>query len=185
VLASFFDRIWNPQVSVLYEHLIQSLLEPAEQTLLDGRGTYWEDLIDRLAADPNRLYGLDPREFEQLVMELLSRDGFDCHLTPASHDGGYDILARFRTPASSVVYLVECKRFAAQKPVGVSIVRALFGVVESQSANVGLIVTTSHLSREARNLKAELHYRMESREYDDLVAWLKKHSSRPSQTTET
>jgi len=176
VLADFFDRIWNPDVSVLYQDLFARMLTPAAARLLAARSSYWEELIEKLAADPQGLHEMPPREFEHLVFELLIRDGFECLLTPATRDGGYDILARYQTPVGPVIYLVECKRFGPQKPVGVSIVRGLYGVVESQRANAGLIVTTSHLSPDASALREELRYRMAARDYDELVTWLKKHS---------
>ncbi len=176
VLADFFDRIWNPDVSVLYQDLSATMLAPAAARLLAARSSYWEELIEKLATDPQRLHEMPPREFEHLVFELLIRDGFECLLTPATRDGGYDILARYQTPVGPVIYLVECKRFGPQKKVDVSIVRGLYGVVESQRANAGLIVTTSHLSPDASSLREELRYRMEARDYDELVTWLKKHS---------
>ncbi len=175
-LADFFDRIWNPDVSVLYQDLLATMLAPAAARLLGARSSYWEELIEQLATDPQRLHEMPPREFEQLVFELLIRDGFECLLTPATRDGGYDILARYHTPVGPVIYLVECNHFGPQRPVGVSIVRGLYGVVENQRANAGLIVTTSHLSPDAISLTEELRYRMEAREYDELVTWLKKHS---------
>ena len=45
------------------------------------------------SVDPDRLHELHPRRFEELVAELLAREGLDVELTPASKHGGRDVLA--------------------------------------------------------------------------------------------
>ena len=55
-------------------------------------------LIDRLRRQPQAIYELPPRKFEELVADLLVDLGYEVQLTPATHDGGKDILAQMATP---------------------------------------------------------------------------------------
>lgn len=65
------------------------------------------------------------REFEERLASLLQNRGFEVSLTPASGDGGVDIIAT----NSSGVFLIQCKAHA--NPVGPEPMRALFGVLRS------------------------------------------------------
>src|SRR4028118_269404 len=51
------------------------------------------EIISRLAREPEDLYQMQPRYFEELVCALLVDMGLDVHLTPQTRDGGRDILA--------------------------------------------------------------------------------------------
>lgn len=62
------------------------------------------------------------REFEEFCVELLCAAGFwRADLTPASDDGGVDILASRK----DVTYAIQCKR--QQEPVGPGVVRDIIG----------------------------------------------------------
>ncbi len=134
--------------------------------------------IDRMirdaALDPSILHRITSRSFEELVAELLSRDGLDIELTPETRDGGRDILATSRGPFGSNLFLVECKKFAPNRPVDVSVVRALYGVVEAERANGGLLVTTSYLSQPSISFAKSLGYRMQHCEGDRLSSWIQR-----------
>jgi HJR/Mrr/RecB family endonuclease len=50
------------------------------------------DLIAQLRRNPEQLYNLEPRQFEELIAELLASFGWSVEPTGATRDGGYDIL---------------------------------------------------------------------------------------------
>ena len=50
-----------------------------------------EALIERLRVQPQAIYDLPPRKFEELIAELLDDLGYEVELTPATGDGGKDI----------------------------------------------------------------------------------------------
>jgi hypothetical protein len=79
-----------------------------------------------------------PREFEQLVAELFEKMGGKCTLTPASRDGGKDIILEI----ANVKYYVECKLFSRENKVGRPLIQKLAGVVATEKTT-GLFVTTS------------------------------------------
>jgi restriction endonuclease Mrr len=105
---------------------------------------------DFLAAFTEKLARLRPREFEELTAELFTREGYDVTLTPESHDNGVDLYVAKRTPLGPLLYVVECKRYRPDRPIGASLVRQLRGMVERESATAGILVTTSSFSTDAR-----------------------------------
>ena len=103
-------------------------------------------LVDRIAHRPELMRSLTPREFEELVAELYAGEGYEVELTPASNDGGYDILARQKVVFGTFTTLIECKRYAETNPIGVDVVRQLYGVVESEGAHAGVVATTARFT---------------------------------------
>lgn len=101
------------------------------------------DLVNRIEKNPDQVHALSSREFEELVAAIYEKHGFDVELTPPTRDGGFDIYAARYEPYGKVLTLVECKRNAPHRPVGVELVRSLHGVVEDKGANVGVLATTS------------------------------------------
>jgi len=130
------------------------------------------------ATRPEEMHQMSSRAFEKLVAELLVDEGFDVVLTPATRDGGYDILAVQHEPVTGEnAILIECKRYASDRPIGVGLVRALVGVVHLHEATKGVLVTTSRLSRPAQKLVAEHSSRLVAHDYDALVRWLRSRAT--------
>lgn len=133
-----------------------------------------EELFIALQKDPATLYGLTPRRFEELIASIFRNQGFDTTLTPETKDGGYDVIAvhydKYTGPSR---YLVECKRYAEQNRVGVGIVRGLYGVVCSENATKGLVVTSSFFTKGARDFESRNHDRVSLHDYDVLADWIR------------
>ncbi len=132
-----------------------------------------DSLLKELADNPRLLYELPPRRFEEVVAELLRRQGYEVELTPVSHDGGKDIYAARRDAVGSFLYLVECKRFNADHPVGVGLVRQLHGTVQAERASAGILVTTSYFTRDALRFQNQIEYQMSLQDYIAIQRWLK------------
>lgn len=133
-----------------------------------------DDLMAGLNRTPTDLFGLSSRQFELVVARLLEKDGFDVEVTPATRDGGKDIIAKLRTAAGSFMVYVECKRYAPDRPVGVSVIRELVGVVHSERATAGLVVTTSAFSKPVYKFRDAMPHRLDLKAYTDLVEWLSR-----------
>ena len=85
------------------------------------------------------------QEFERLVSEAYRRKGYIAEVVgSASGDGGVDI--RLRGNGETV--LVQCKQWKVYS-VGVSVVREMLGVVVSERARRGIVVTSGRFTREA------------------------------------
>lgn len=135
-----------------------------------------QSLIRALATTPLDIYGLSSREFERLIAELLARQGWEVQLTASTRDGGYDIFGiswdSNGTPSSCIV---ECKRYASHRKVGVEIVRSLYGVKESLRGRVdsALLATTSGFTRGARAFRSSV-YNLDLADHDLIVDWIRK-----------
>ena len=114
---------------------------------------------------------------KELVAELLAREGLEVQLTPSTRDGGRDILAFQETPVGKHLYLVECKRHMLERPVGVAVVRQLYGVITQERATAGLIVATSRFSRDALTFAETVRHQMGLKDYEAIKAWLREHAS--------
>lgn len=137
-----------------------------------------DELIRYLAKNPKLLYELHPRRFEELVAELLRAQGFEPTLTPRTRDGGRDILAARSDALGSLLYLVECKRYAPKNKVGVEVVRAIHGVTNAERATKGVIVTTSSFTKDAIAFASPLKYGIGLHDFETLKSWLGSYRSR-------
>ncbi|RYG98628.1 MAG: restriction endonuclease [Alphaproteobacteria bacterium] len=131
-----------------------------------------QELLERLAGDPKELFSMHPRAFEELVARLMERMGFKVELTKQTRDGGRDVLALKDDGLLQSLYLVECKRYAPDRIVGVDRVRSLYGVLMAERATAGIVVTTSRFTAGAVSFAGELRYQMQLKDYDDLLRWI-------------
>ncbi len=86
--------------------------------------------------------GLSGLQFEQEVADVFRRNGFKAEVTPASGDGGVDIIMH----KDNLKYIIQCKKYA-NHPVTPQELRALWGVKDDFSADRILMVTTSTLTK--------------------------------------
>lgn len=109
------------------------------------------ELIDRISKDKKFMYKISPRDFEKVVEQVFRDEGFDTRLTQQTRDGGVDIIATKTDPfGESIVFYIECKRYASQNKVNVELIRELFGVMQADRVNKGYLITTSDFSKDAR-----------------------------------
>lgn len=143
--------------------------------------TISEELVKHLARHPTALYHLKPRQFEELVAEVLSSFGWAVELTPETRDNGFDIFAVSRDRASGVrtSYIVECKKWAAANKVGVDIVRQLLWVKTQTTASHAILATTSFFTRGVNKIKNE-RYDFTAMDFDEVVRWCRSYRDRGS-----
>jgi len=134
-----------------------------------------ESLLYALASEPTLLHELTPRLFEELVGKILEDLGYEVTLTPFQKDGGFDILAETRLQTGRVLTLVECKKWSPRIPVGIGIVRNIYGVLGLRNASQAMVVTTSHFTRDAHQLQDAYRYRLTLKDYQGLVKWLERY----------
>lgn len=136
------------------------------------------ELIDQLAKSPKDLYQLTPRKFEELVARITERIGYEVELTPATGDGGRDIIAKRKDWTGRELLLIECKRYSSSQPVKVGIVRSLYGVIEHEEASRGLIVTTSYFSKGSVAFAQCHHNKIQLNDYTHLIEQLRCFANR-------
>lgn len=129
----------------------------------------------RIAENPSLLEELSPREFEELVAELLSFFKWDLKLTSATRDGGYDILGLTRDISDlEASWVVECKKYHEANKVGVDVVRNLYGAKHYLGISNAVIVTTSSFTKDAQHF-SELKDDIKLVDREWLVKWLRKY----------
>lgn len=177
-----FEHHWTTSFAAsatetIYDQASAILRPAADSRIALVSHEAWTQLISRLRTNPRLLHELPPRKFEELVAELLSRDGLEVQLTPATRDGGRDVLAFHDTPVGRLLYLVECKRHQPERPVGIAIVQRLYGVVAQERATAGLIVTTSRFSKEALTFADTVRHQLGLRDYEALKKWIARYGT--------
>lgn len=132
-----------------------------------------DDEIKRhLKNNPEKLYELSPRKFEELIASILQDLGFDVKLTQATRDGGRDIIAYIRNSVCSYLTHIECKRYGPKNKVGVGIIREVIGVHQLRKATKSLIVTTSFFSKDAINEAKVMENQLDLKDFNDIKIWL-------------
>lgn len=159
-------------------HQIIRPYEPSSQ-LITTIAEVNAQLFQCLRRDPHAIYSLSSRQFEELVAEILASYGWSVQLTPATKDGGYDIFAisRDRSGLESP-WLVECKKYGPDRPVGVEIVRSFWAVKTSSRVANGLIVTSSSFTRGAREFTAQ-GYDLALRDFEVVIDWINSYRPHP------
>jgi hypothetical protein len=134
-------------------------------------------LIQRLKKAPDDVFKISSRQFEEVIADLLTGMGMDVELTPATRDGGKDILAYLNTEIGKFLTLVEAKQHSKSRPVGVGLVRTLLGTLYDHEATTGMLVTTSRFAKPAQQLQERHKYELSLKDYSDVVSWILKHKS--------
>src|ERR1035441_364043 len=130
--------------------------------------------LREISENQHLLDTLTSREFEELVAVILESYGLQVSLTPPTRDGGYDILAiQTGVPGLDATWIVECKKYAEDRRIGVEIVRNLFGVRDYLSIANAAIVTTASFTRDALDF-ARNRGAIKLIDRSQLIAWIKQ-----------
>lgn len=165
------DRLIRGEIYDLSEQLIlpeQQLIKEVKPKLMLAN----DALVERLQRQPGSIYDLPHRKFEELLADLLTDLGYEVELTPTTRDGGKDILAQMTTPHGKLLCLVEAKKYRADRPVGVELVRQLYGTLIDADATSAMLVTTSYFSPGARTFQQRHQYKLSLRDYGNVVQWI-------------
>jgi restriction system protein len=132
--------------------------------------------LKELEKDPNALYHLTPRQFEELIAGGYREAGFDeVILTPASGDRGRDVIAVSKE-FGTIRIVDQVKLYAPTHLVTAEEVRALYGVLTLDRGASKAIVSTS--SAFAPGIYTEfadvMPGRLSLRDGAAIAAWLKK-----------
>lgn len=116
----------------------------------DARFIESYDVADTLDEGEN-LAAMDWEDFEHLIRELFERKfsavGAEVKVTRASRDGGVDAIVMDPDPLRGGKFVIQAKRYT--NTVNVAAVRELYGAVQAEGANKGILVTTSDYGADA------------------------------------
>lgn len=108
-----------------------------------------DKVLKYLSENPESFYQLTDTDFEIVMAEIYSKLGYDVTRTKKTRDGGKDLIIRKPEVLGDFIYYVECKKYAAKRPIGVGIIRNLVGTVNTDRVNGGILATTSFFTRDA------------------------------------
>lgn len=137
-----------------------------------------DQLMRYIAENPFYMHELSPRDFEEMMAKLFADLGYSVELTKKTRDGGKDIYIAKKNEIGKFLFLVECKKYAPNHPVGVDVVKSLYGVMgmEKTEPTGGIIATTSYFTRDARQeiIDKKKEYRVSLHDYEYICGLLKK-----------
>jgi len=169
----FNASLWN---SFHYTLIDEEETEPETQIVLLDEGNRIKRLITEVYRNNQKLFTVDPRDFEEMIAELLRFQQFEVELTKRTKDGGVDIIAVKSAGEFPVRFMVECKRFAKNRKISVDIVRSFRDVVRTHGANMGIIVTSSYFSVDAKkDSKRFSPYLLDFKDHDDVIRWVNQY----------
>lgn len=119
---------------------LQAIKPIIEFNMVDSRFVEQGQTLANLDSQVN-LLDLNPWQFEDLVSNLFTKMGLDTKLTRSSRDGGVDAVAYDTRPIVGGKVVIQAKRY--KDTVGVSAVRDLYGTMQHEGANKGILVCTS------------------------------------------
>lgn len=112
------------------------------------------------------------------MAEILRDYGFHVQLTNQTRDGGKDIIASIDSELGTLLILVEAKKYRPDRPIGVELVRNLYGVICDTQANSGVLVTTSYFTKDAQEFRNRHNYQLQLRDFKDLTRWIQSYGTR-------
>ena len=160
--------------------------KPEESELYTGEEFYQGDtpdhivvespaikLIEALAKKDIRLTDIDWREFEEIVAELLHREGYQVNLGRGTKDGGCDIQARlYKKGIGEILSVWQAKHSRKGNKVGIGTIRELADTTHEMNASKGIIVTSTSLTGGAIRRIQKDCFKLGKIDGIDLQKWL-------------
>lgn len=128
--------------------IVKALLEFGEKTsegvLVRAVSVAWFEIAKLIHRDPDEIYRINPRAWEEIIAGAYEREGFDeVILTPRSGDKGRDVVAT-KWGVGSIRIFDQVKAYSPGNIVTADDVRALIGVLHgAQNVSKGVVTTTS------------------------------------------
>ena len=131
----------------------------------------FEEIYAHFARRPDDLNKLHWRDFEVLLYRIFQSQGFQAELGPGSGDGGVDIRLLQRDPLGDIMTLVQAKKYAANRKIGLEAVAALHGLADVEGAHRSLFVTTSSYLPVAQKFAGRTSGRLSLATSNDVMQW--------------
>lgn len=132
-------------------------------------------LIERLSKSPDLLHQLHWRQFEELLAEVFSEFGYETEIGHGIGDEGVDLRLIKHDDIGSLLILVQAKKYAPDKKIGLQPVQALYGAVYDEKASKGILVSTCEFAPVAKRFESKNPYRIQLAGPAELKQWLKRY----------
>ena len=166
IFGGEFDE--KPQMGIIY------YADDFDLSIAELEYAKIHSLILQITENKELLYSVTPRDFEKIVERVFIDAGFETVLTPATRDGGKDIIATKYEMGKPVVFYIECKRYGREQKVGVAAVQRLYGVQTDDKINKAVLVTTSRFTSVARRFAERQKTLIDLYDVEEFYALLEK-----------
>lgn len=135
-----YDHGMTNHVTMIQRSMLQ-------QFNINDAALEYKEIGSHLNNNYSDIYNLSPRVFEELIADVYKNLGYEVVLTQQSNDGGFDLILLEKNSHDQI--LVECKRYAPSRKVGVELVRQLSGSMVDKETERSIFVTTSSYTKGA------------------------------------
>ena len=147
-----------------------------------------DELLRALARDPQELCRLSPDQFEELIMDRLSKMGYAVFRAGNINqpDGGVDMIFK-STSGLPILGVVQVKHHSKPEiKTGVEVVHNLHGVLQFHRPqfSTGLVVTNTSFTGEAQWVAKPLELYLRLRDKHDVHRWVKGEFNTPEEERE-
>jgi HJR/Mrr/RecB family endonuclease len=164
-------------ISLLYQ---RKQVDFSSQSVISKITEIESQLVEYLAKHPELMREMNYDAFEKLVAELLASHGFDVEWTGRNNATAGDVIA-FKTDSETDLtssFIVECKRYAPDRPVGIEVARAIYGAKCDERFSNALLVTTSSFQRGVEQFSVR-RWDFQLKDFKGLVEWLNRYRPKP------
>jgi len=132
-------------------------------------------VLEKLIEGGIDITSLHWREFEELVAELLEKDGYSVELGSGNNDGGKDLIATKDLGESGLFKAVwQAKHHKPGNRVGIEVIRELADTRNEHKASKGILVTSTYLTKGAFERVQKDTYILGKVDKDDLLNWINR-----------
>jgi HJR/Mrr/RecB family endonuclease len=137
--------------------------------------TQFCNLLEKLLHGEVRHGALGWLKFEEAIAELIEKDGHKVILGAGRKNGGKDILAEKEVEEiGPIVPIWQAKKLSPVHKVALGVIRELADTCRETPATKDIMVTTTHLTRDALLRVQKDRFMLSKRDQEDLLRWLQR-----------
>lgn len=130
------------------------------------------NILEKIKLNPNDIFNLTSRQFEEMIAELMIKRGYSVDLTKSTKDGGKDLIIASHDDIGNFIYYVECKKYSPDRHIGVNLVRELVGTINADRVTAGIMITSSYYSPDAIHFSEKFRHQISLIDYIKLKEWI-------------
>lgn len=115
-----------------------------------------KELARIVAKTPNALDNIEWRDMERIIAIIFKELGFHVTLTPASKDGGKDVIVEYEIDQQQYSYIIEIKHWPSDQKVGKEYVSDFISVITKEHRHGGLYLATYGYSKNISEVYSEV-----------------------------
>jgi HJR/Mrr/RecB family endonuclease len=104
--------------------------------------TFTQKIIELINKTPRTLDELEWRDLERVIAEVFNGIGFNVTLTPASKDGGKDVILECFSQGTKKTFIIEIKHWRSGQKVGEKSIKDFVKIITTEKRNAGLFLST-------------------------------------------